>query len=383
MPKILHTTALLLALCSSLPAAAQEFNLHVETAAAFWVDQPQISRFTPGFAFAVRPSITMGRLISLQASYALYATPPHKPYTEFGAAHEVLLGVRVRPLATLRPPTENLGGLFVDTNFGWVRTGKLARFGFDVGLGYDFQVAPSFALGPVVRYAQIVQPDKVLEVEPRDGQLITVGVDFAFGPAYKEPPAEVAEPVYVPVKPDCPQVETPTCPDADHDLVCDVDDQCPDKPGPASTMGCPIDPCSGAPLVVLVQFDQDSSGLPRLKSGTSQTMDPVLDAVARAIAQDPTCRVCIVGHASEEGTSEYNLALSARRATAVQGYLAERGVSTSRMPTLGLGEECNLAPAQSLSLNRRVEFRRLYEGEDCPAACEIGQAAEDALTPAR
>jgi outer membrane protein OmpA-like peptidoglycan-associated protein len=100
-------------------------------------------------------------------------------------------------------------------------------------------------------------------------------------------------------------------------------------------------------------------------------MDPVLDAVAEAIAQDPSCRVCIVGHASEEGTPEYNQELSSRRASAVQSYLTARGpgLTETRMPTTGLWERCQLVPESTHVLNRRVEFRRLQEGESCPMDC--------------
>jgi len=95
----------------------------------------------------------------------------------------------------------------------------------------------------------------------------------------------------------------------------------------------------------------------------------VLDAVAEAIAQDPSCRVCIVGHASEEGPVEYNEDLSRRRASAVQGYLGARGLAESRMPTTGMGAHCQLVPETTRPLNRRVEFLRLQEGESCPMEC--------------
>lgn len=47
----------------------------------------------------------------------------------------------------------------------------------------------------------------------------------------------------------------------------------------------------------------------------------------------------IEGHADEQGTREYNLALGARRASAVQNYLIERGVAASRLRTVSYGKE--------------------------------------------
>lgn len=45
------------------------------------------------------------------------------------------------------------------------------------------------------------------------------------------------------------------------------------------------------------------------------------------------------GHAEETGTREYNLALGARRAGAVQEYLIAQGVSADRVRTLSFGKE--------------------------------------------
>jgi hypothetical protein len=65
-------SALVLALAmlssSSQPAAAQEFRLHVEPAVAFWLDTPQSDRVTTGFYFALRPGLSLGRMVDLQWS---------------------------------------------------------------------------------------------------------------------------------------------------------------------------------------------------------------------------------------------------------------------------------------------------------------------------
>ncbi len=48
----------------------------------------------------------------------------------------------------------------------------------------------------------------------------------------------------------------------------------------------------------------------------------------------------IEGHADEQGTREYNLALGARRASAVQNFLIERGgVAPNRLKTVSYGKE--------------------------------------------
>ena len=45
----------------------------------------------------------------------------------------------------------------------------------------------------------------------------------------------------------------------------------------------------------------------------------------------------------EQGTREYNLALGARRASAVQQYLISKGVTPSRIQTVTYGKERPLA----------------------------------------
>jgi hypothetical protein len=149
----------------------------------------------PGDYMAIRPGVALGRVVSLQWSYALLAAPADGSFTEGGTAHFLTTGVRVRPFATLRPETEQLGGLYLDANLGYDRTGDLDRFGFDLGLGYGLQVADWFAVGPAVRYVQIVQSDDDPRVDPNDAQFFTLGLSFSFGPTYRKAQPEEQVPV--------------------------------------------------------------------------------------------------------------------------------------------------------------------------------------------
>ena len=51
----------------------------------------------------------------------------------------------------------------------------------------------------------------------------------------------------------------------------------------------------------------------------------------------------IEGHADEQGTREYNLALGARRANAVQEFMVSQGVSPARLKTVTYGKERPIA----------------------------------------
>ena len=65
----------------------------------------------------------------------------------------------------------------------------------------------------------------------------------------------------------------------------------------------------------------------------------ILDAQADWLMKNGQFDTLIEGHADEQGTREYNLALGARRASAVQAYLVSKGVADSRLSTVTYGKE--------------------------------------------
>ena len=65
----------------------------------------------------------------------------------------------------------------------------------------------------------------------------------------------------------------------------------------------------------------------------------ILDGQARWMAANPDFAAIIEGHADERGTTEYNIALGARRASAVQEYLFSQGVALNRLQTVSFGKE--------------------------------------------
>jgi len=81
-----------------------------------------------------------------------------------------------------------------------------------------------------------------------------------------------------------------------------------------------------------VLFEVDQSTLTAAARAT-------LDAQARWLLDNPEYSALIEGHADEQGTREYNLALGARRASAVRDYLVTQGVPDSRLRTISYGKE--------------------------------------------
>ncbi|ODN68019.1 peptidoglycan-associated lipoprotein Pal [Methylobrevis pamukkalensis] len=98
-----------------------------------------------------------------------------------------------------------------------------------------------------------------------------------------------------------------------------------------------------------VLFETDSSDV--TADGRS-----TLERQAQWLTRYPRYAVTLEGHADERGTREYNLALGARRAKAVNDYLVSRGVSPSRLRTVSFGKERPVAVCDNASCwaqNRR------------------------------
>jgi peptidoglycan-associated lipoprotein len=67
--------------------------------------------------------------------------------------------------------------------------------------------------------------------------------------------------------------------------------------------------------------------------------------------------VQVEGHADERGTREYNISLSARRATAAREFLIAQGVAAKRVSSIAYGKERPAAlcdAEQCWSQNRRA-----------------------------
>ena len=81
-----------------------------------------------------------------------------------------------------------------------------------------------------------------------------------------------------------------------------------------------------------VLFAVDSSSL-------TEAAKAVLDGQTQWLLTNSNYRAVIEGHADEQGTREYNLALGFRRANAVREYLVSRGVPAARLEVTSYGKE--------------------------------------------
>jgi peptidoglycan-associated lipoprotein len=93
------------------------------------------------------------------------------------------------------------------------------------------------------------------------------------------------------------------------------------------------------------------------KSTLTPEAQETLRRQAQWLQKYPAVTVQVEGHADERGTREYNIALSARRATATRDFLLAQGVAASRVSSIAYGKERPAAlcdAEQCWSQNRRA-----------------------------
>ena len=87
---------------------------------------------------------------------------------------------------------------------------------------------------------------------------------------------------------------------------------------------------------------------------------PVLGSVAIVLNKYPRTLLDIDGHTDDQGSEQYNQALSERRAISVAQYLGSRGIDQRRLLVVGFGETrpiASNATPEGRAQNRRVEIR--------------------------
>ncbi len=153
----------------------------------------------------------------------------------------------------------------------------------------------------------------------------------------------------------------------------------PETAAQVSRSAAPTTPRSGAgKSEVSSRKAPAGSSLDALREGKTPASGPLkeiyfdfdkydLSAVARAtlktnadwLRANPAVNVEIEGHCDERGTTEYNLALGAKRARAAMDYFVTLGISPARIKTVSYGEElpsCKEKSEDCYRKNRRDRF---------------------------
>ncbi len=148
-------------------------------------------------------------------------------------------------------------------------------------------------------------------------------------------------------------------PDTDSDGVNDEEDKCPTEKGTEENNGCP------AKAIKKEIIEKVSFAARRIQFGYSSVdLMPasfkVLDEVVKILKENPTLKISVEGHTSNDGIPAANLKLSQERADNVKNYLESKGIDARRLKAKGYGNTQPLnngATEEEKSQNRRVELK--------------------------
>lgn len=216
----------------------------------------------------------------------------------------------------------------------------------EAGLGTNYEVNDNFLLRTDVRYRATLDTNSgsgsMYANNALSSNLNGVTVNVGFVVPFGDKP-QPAKPAPVAAEASC------ASSDADGDGVDDCVDKCP-----GTIKGAKVDSDGCLVRIELrgVNFKYNSA---ELTEGAKQ----VLQGVAGDLSVFPEKRdIEVAGHTSTEGTNEYNMKLSVRRAHSVAEYLKAQGV-TNNLYAKGYGEEYPLVKEHDeadRAKNRRVEL---------------------------
>ena len=83
-------------------------------------------------------------------------------------------------------------------------------------------------------------------------------------------------------------------------------------------------------------FDYDKS---TIRADASTALKEDVDVIRQILADYPSQKLVIEGHADDRGSAEYNLGLGDRRAHAVQEFLASMGIPGPQLAVVSYGKE--------------------------------------------
>jgi outer membrane protein OmpA-like peptidoglycan-associated protein len=129
--------------------------------------------------------------------------------------------------------------------------------------------------------------------------------------------------------------------------------------GPASNNGCPEVVITKNAEEALSEHANDilfNTGKSTFKTGVSGK----LDLIAEVMMTYNKATFSIDGHTDSTGSEAINKKVSQKRANAVRDYLIKRGVDSSRVQAVGVGQSKPLSSNKTSAgraKNRRVEIR--------------------------
>ena len=159
------------------------------------------------------------------------------------------------------------------------------------------------------------------------------------------------------------EIDNEGCPlkDKDNDGVLDNDDLCPDVPGSKKNNGCPDDVKVKNEIVkTLNSFGENINFIAESFDIIGKKTINVLVEIKNLLINNSKINLYIEGYSSSDGSDNYNLMLSKKRAESVKSYLVKIGVDENRLEVVGYGESNPIGDNDNpmgRSMNRRVQFK--------------------------
>lgn len=336
--QMLGAAALAGALGMASPVFAQEGEPHLIGGVDLGIAVPNTDATWARLKYGATASPYIGYMaddsFGIQANiHTLVFTPDNDEGRHGPVKHEddlsTLLGVTVGPRLSL-PWSRNFQTYFTGQGgvFGGLsgRTNDEIDGGVSLGGGADYYLTDNVAISAWGRWNYVFiepSPDNLAlqrehEAQQENLQYVTAGIGVKYD--FRETKAPKKAPVMA-------------------------------KPTAAAPAALP-EPTKRKIVLRGVRFDFDKADIrPDAKA--------ILDEAAKTLKEEGAIAVVVEGHTDARGTEAYNLKLSQRRAAAVRGYLAGKGIDSNRLTVEAYGEGKPVASnddEEGRSQNRRVEL---------------------------
>ena len=155
------------------------------------------------------------------------------------------------------------------------------------------------------------------------------------------------------------EIENNGCPwaDDDKDGVPNKDDDCLNEAGPKENNGCPKEPTD---FMEFINSDTNKFSFSAASSQLDSGDIIILEMVKELLDKYPKTSITIEGHASSEGSSNYNQKLSEQRAITTKEYLISKSIDAKRLNIIGYGESQTIGDnktAKGRADSRRVKLK--------------------------
>jgi outer membrane protein OmpA-like peptidoglycan-associated protein len=408
-------------------------SARAETGLAWLVTDPMAQQFGLGGGLSLTYEYRWLKWLGFEGRVSAYFFPSDEDFPTtagYGSYFAPSAGVRVHPLA------DDLNGdLWVGASLALISTGEVIRPGAEVGAGFEYDLTDWLHGGPYARFHYAFETNRD---NPgwADGDFLSIGFSGSmrvFEPPPPPPPPDADKDGLIDSADACPDkaedfnkfkdqdgcpdgdldsdgdgifdvsdacVDAPEdkdgfqdqdgCPDPDNDGdgILDLDDKCPEQPGPDA--GCPVpdrdgdgvfdavdtcpdvagkaefNGCAEAQKVVVTEAGLEILEEVFFRLNGSEILEKsfgLLDNVAAILnTHTQLTKIRVEGHTDSRGSAAYNRKLSQARAESVVKYLVEKGkVDAGRLVPVGFGPDQPRVPDAKTEAdhakNRRVQFK--------------------------